>query len=115
MRTVKKLPLSCVLAAKLERTVLDSLGDVLGADLVAARKVGNGAGNLENTVITTGRHAKCVKRLFHKVGAVLVQLAERAQLRGLHIGVAASRCAAVACVLDVSCCIDSGLRRIEVN
>ena len=91
---------SCVLSAELEGAVLDGFGDVLGADGLAAGQVRDGPGDLQHAVIAPRRHAERVERLLHEHGAVLVQLAESAQLRGLHIGVAARGAAGIAGGLD---------------
>ena len=91
---------SCVLSAELEGAVLDGFGDVLGADGLAAGQVRDGPGDLQHAVIAPRRHAERVEGLLHEHGAVLVQLAEPAQLRGLHIGVAARGAAGIAGGLD---------------
>lgn len=48
------IKLSCVFSAELEGAVLDSLGDVFGADLVAAGKIGDGSCDLQHAVIAAG-------------------------------------------------------------
>ena len=62
---------------------MDGFGDVLGADGLAAGQVRDGPGDLQHAVIASRRHAERVEGLLHEHGAVLVQLAEPAQLRGL--------------------------------
>ena len=52
-----KLPSTCL---PVQAAVLDRLGDVLLADMVAGVQVGDGAGHLEDAVVGAGREAEPV-------------------------------------------------------
>lgn len=58
------------------------------------------AGHAADAVIAAGREAEALERLLHQQSARFVQLAEAAQLRRLHIGVAAAGRALEALALD---------------
>ena len=61
---------------------------MVGLDLFAGCKVGNGSGNLEDAVISTGRQTQAVHGLFEQSQSLGVDLAHLAQLLGRHLGIA---------------------------
>jgi hypothetical protein len=84
------------------RPVLNRLGQMGRLDVAAAGQIGNGPGQLEDTVIGPGAHLQLFHRRPEQAVAGVVHLAELAYLGWSHVGVRQQRSAIKAQVLTLS-------------
>lgn len=70
-----------------ERTVLDGLQDVVGADVRGTSKIGEGAGGFEDPVVGTCGETHFLHGALEVAGTFRIQLAMLADLAGRHGGV----------------------------
>ena len=64
---------------------MNGLGDLSGADVVAVREVGDGAGDLQDARVGAGAQAEATHGAIEEVGAGRVRTGVRVELARAHL------------------------------
>lgn len=103
MRNADFAPEACSLKQlPVQRAVLDRLQHIVRADVLRATEIGQGAGDLEDTVVGAGGEVHLAHGMLHVAVAHVVELAVLLHLARAHGGIGAGLASLEAALLDLA-------------